>query len=107
MHHVIMQAGAAVDLALLLCGTVSHLLSNDDAAAAFASAAASLADRGVCVVEMAHPVDLFSGVLECGDTWEVGQAVVGCKHRVIRPSGSLDTCSLRCSAQTPPVLVTG
>lgn len=65
------QAGAAVDLAFMLYGTMSHLLSNDDAAAAFAAAAASLAEGGVFVVEMVHPMDLFSGVLECGDTWEV------------------------------------
>lgn len=56
---------------------MSHLLSNDDAAAVFSSAAASLADKGVCAVEMVHPVDLFSGVLECGDTWEVERTEFG------------------------------
>lgn len=57
----------------MLYGTLSHLLSNDDAAAAFAAAATSLTDCGVFIVEMVHPIDLFSGVLECGDTWEVSR----------------------------------
>ena len=65
------QAGTAVDLVIMIHGTLSHLLSNDDALATFAAAAAALAPKGVFVVEMQHPVDLFDGVLACGDTWEV------------------------------------
>ena len=65
------QAGTAVDLVLMVYGTLSHLISNDDALASFTAAAASLTPKGVFVVEMQHPTDLFDGVLACGDTWEV------------------------------------
>jgi hypothetical protein len=68
------QAGTAVDVVFMLYGTLSHLISNDDALATFAAAAASLAPKGTFVVEMQHPTDLFDGVLACGDTWEVNQS---------------------------------
>jgi hypothetical protein len=67
------QAGTAVDMALLLYGTLCHMLSNDDALAMFAAAAASLAPHGIFVVEMTHPDDLLNGMLELSSEWEVSK----------------------------------
>ena len=88
------QAGTAVDVVFMLYGTLSHLISNDDALATFAAAAASLAPKGTFVVEMQHPTDLFDGVLACGDTWEVKQS-----NRLCTSALATACCSL---ALLPP-----
>ena len=53
------QGGVRVDLAFMLCGTLSHLLSNGDALACFAAVARCLAPGGCLVLEMLHPEDVF------------------------------------------------
>ncbi len=61
MFHLALQVDAQLDLAFMLCGTVSHLTSNADALACFAATAASLHPGGLFIVEMVHPVDMFNG----------------------------------------------
>lgn len=46
-------------MAFMLCGTLSHLLSNEDALACFAAVARCLAPGGCLVLEMLHPEDIF------------------------------------------------
>lgn len=71
MRSHVLPKEELVDLAFMLCGTVSHLLTNNDALGCFESAARNLRPKGCLVVEMVHPEDLFGGALELGTVWDI------------------------------------
>lgn len=71
MRDHVLTEEKQVDLAFMLCGTLSHLLTNSDALECFASAAKSLRPNGCLVLEMVHPEDLFGGTLDVGTVWDI------------------------------------
>lgn len=71
MRSHVLREEQQVDLAFMLCGTMSHLLTNVDALGCFESAARSLRSKGCLILEMVHPEDLFGGSLELGTVWDI------------------------------------
>ncbi|KAI8470291.1 MAG: S-adenosyl-L-methionine-dependent methyltransferase [Monoraphidium minutum] len=72
-----------LDLAACLLGTFSHMVTNDQAVAAFTCIAKHLRPGGVLLLELAHPGDLFDGGLvigdEGGEMWDAESRSLGCK----------------------------
>lgn len=60
-----------LDMVVCMLGTLSHLLDNKQAAAAFSQAAKHLRPGGLFVVELAHP-GRASLCVPCLEVWEVG-----------------------------------
>jgi len=52
-----------VDMALIMMGTLQHMLSNDDAIKAVGGAKDAVRSGGLIVLECAHPYDLWDGTL--------------------------------------------
>ncbi len=93
-----MQAPAAhADVAFLLCGTVSHLLTNSDVAACFASVSERLRPGGLFVLEMLHPEDLFGGSVEVRST--ASQAI---ETECTRDEADFASCMLHSTTPVRP-----
>jgi len=76
MRHIelphMMAPEGGFDCAVMLLGTVAHLLTYDDAMSCMTSVRKHLKPGGLFVVELEHPWDLFSGDLSegVGDAWD-------------------------------------
>lgn len=66
--------GEPVDMALILMGTLQHMVRNADAVAALRAARDALRPGGLLLLEMAHPYDLWDGTLagseEYAEVWD-------------------------------------
>mmetsp|Transcript_16341 Transcript_16341/g.45547 ORF Transcript_16341/g.45547 Transcript_16341/m.45547 type:complete len:351 (-) Transcript_16341:209-1261(-) len=61
--YVLAEGEKPVDMALIMMGTLQHMLSNDDAIKAVGGAKDAVRSGGLIVLECAHPYDLWDGTL--------------------------------------------